>query len=189
MSLAGFIGGILTASAAIAAGYHIVHSFRSGPTRRVREISGVAMVMIALLVLWGVYIAALNVVSGGRIPADRAGQVSTIGGLIVAAATTGVSVMALVRVPRIGKQMERVTHMASVLSSRVEDGRDISSLGLTSREFEILEVMSQGSLSDKEISAALSLSPATAGTHVRNIQKKAALKDRADLVVLFLQPG
>ena len=189
MNLVRIIGGVLTASALIAAGYYVVHSSVTGPTLRVRQISRIAAAMIAVLLLWSGYIVAVNAVLGGFIPADRADQVFTIGGFIAAAATTGVGVLALIRVPKICKEMGRVRHMASVLSSRVADGREISQLGLTPREFEILEVMSEGFLSDKEISGALSMSPATAGTHIKNIQKKAALKDRGDLVVLFLQPG
>ena len=189
MNLLRIIAVVLTGVALMVAGYYVVHSSVTGPTLRVRKISRIAAAMIAVFLLWGGYIVAFNATGLGWIPTRHAYQVVTVGGFIVAAASTGVGVLALVRVPKICKEMGRVRHMASLLSSRVEDGREISQLGLTPREFEILEVMSEGSLSDKEISGALSMSPATAGTHIRNILKKTALKDREALVVLFLQPG
>ena len=183
------IAASLAAIPSMVAGYYVVHSSVTGPTLRVRQISRIAAAIIGVFLLWGGYIVAFNATRLGWIPTRDAYQVVTVGGFIVAAATTGVGVVAMVRVPKICKEMGRVRHMASVLSSRVEDGREISKLGLTPREFEILEVMSEGSLSNQEISGALSMSPATAGTHIRNILKKAGLKDREDLVVLFLQQG
>ncbi|MCH7901687.1 MAG: DNA-binding response regulator, partial [Acidobacteria bacterium] len=41
-----------------------------------------------------------------------------------------------------------------------------------------------GQLSDREIADALYISPATAGTHVRNILRKAGLHRRNDLLLL-----
>ena len=52
------------------------------------------------------------------------------------------------------------------------------------RELEVLEVIAAGSMSDKDIADSLYISPATAGTHVKNILRKSGLSSRRDLVLL-----
>ncbi|MDP9222967.1 MAG: LuxR family transcriptional regulator [Actinomycetota bacterium] len=60
-----------------------------------------------------------------------------------------------------------------------------SELGLTVRELEVLEVMTEGKVSDQQIADALSIAPTTAATHIRNILHKAGLHNRRDLVLLY----
>jgi DNA-binding NarL/FixJ family response regulator len=59
---------------------------------------------------------------------------------------------------------------------------------LTQREREVLALVGQG-LSNEEIGAALTLSPATARTHVSRAMVKLGARDRAQLVVLAYQTG
>jgi DNA-binding NarL/FixJ family response regulator len=59
---------------------------------------------------------------------------------------------------------------------------------LTHREREVVALVGQG-LSNHEIAAALTLSPATARTHVSRAMIKLAARDRAQLVVIAYQTG
>ena len=60
--------------------------------------------------------------------------------------------------------------------------------GLTQREREILALVGRG-LSNQEIAAELTLSPATARTHVSHAMVKLGARDRAQLVVVAYQTG
>jgi DNA-binding NarL/FixJ family response regulator len=59
---------------------------------------------------------------------------------------------------------------------------------LTPREREVLALVGRG-LSNQEIAAALTLSPATARTHVSHAMVKLGARDRAQLVVVAYQTG
>jgi DNA-binding NarL/FixJ family response regulator len=59
---------------------------------------------------------------------------------------------------------------------------------LTQREREVVALVGQG-LSNGEIAAELTLSPATARTHVSRAMVKLAARDRAQLVVIAYQTG
>ncbi len=59
---------------------------------------------------------------------------------------------------------------------------------LTKREREVLALVGQG-LSNDEIATALTLSPATARTHVSRTMVKLGSRDRAQLVVVAFQTG
>ena len=77
------------------------------------------------------------------------------------------------------------SHLAMhTLTSSLPPDLVISDLNLTSRELEVVGVISGGGLSDENIASALYISPATAGTHVRNILRKAKLRRRTDLLLL-----
>jgi DNA-binding NarL/FixJ family response regulator len=59
---------------------------------------------------------------------------------------------------------------------------------LTQRERQVLALVGQG-LSNREIAAELTLSPATARTHVSRAMTKLGARDRAQLVVVAYQTG
>ena len=63
-----------------------------------------------------------------------------------------------------------------------EQQTDISSLGLTEREIELIRLVSQG-LNNKEISEALFLSEGTVKNNISTILSKLALRDRTQLVI------
>jgi two-component system response regulator NreC len=67
-------------------------------------------------------------------------------------------------------------------------GMDDSFQLLTSREREILQRLAQGE-SNKEIAAALNLSPYTIDTHRRNLQEKLNLHSLADLILYAVRKG
>jgi DNA-binding NarL/FixJ family response regulator len=59
---------------------------------------------------------------------------------------------------------------------------------LTSREVEVLELVGQG-LSNRDISAALGITPETAKVHVKNILRKLGVADRTAAVTTALKRG
>jgi DNA-binding NarL/FixJ family response regulator len=59
---------------------------------------------------------------------------------------------------------------------------------LTQREREVLALVGQG-LNNAEIAVELTLSPATARTHVSHAMIKLGARDRAQLVVIAYQTG
>ncbi len=59
---------------------------------------------------------------------------------------------------------------------------------LTQREREVLALVGQG-MNNEEIATHLTLSPATACTHVSRAMTKLAARDRAQLVVIAYQTG
>ncbi len=72
----------------------------------------------------------------------------------------------------------------SALADRLPTGVEVEQAGLTAREREVLAVIIAGRLSDQEIADDLYISPATAGTHVKNILRKTGMKSRRDLALL-----
>jgi DNA-binding CsgD family transcriptional regulator/tetratricopeptide (TPR) repeat protein len=60
---------------------------------------------------------------------------------------------------------------------------DLRSLGVTSREMDVLRLV-VGGLSNREIGARLFLSPRTVETHVASLQRRTGARTRADLVSL-----
>ena len=77
--------------------------------------------------------------------------------------------------------------LAVMLGAFDPEALDPQNLNLSSREQEVLAVIAAGKVSDQEIADTLFISSATAGTHVRNILKKAGLHDRRQLVLIGLQ--
>jgi DNA-binding NarL/FixJ family response regulator len=86
--------------------------------------------------------------------------------------------------PRITRRL-----IAQFTAQRVaaRDGEDRLKV-LTEREREVLALVGRG-LSNDEIGVALSLSPATARTHVSHAMVKLGARDRAQLVVIAYQTG
>jgi two-component system, NarL family, response regulator len=73
-------------------------------------------------------------------------------------------------------------HIASRLTQRM------SRTNLTTREREILEMMSKG-LTNKQIGTALDISAYTARNHVNNIIEKLEVADRTEAVAIAIQQG
>ena len=67
-------------------------------------------------------------------------------------------------------------------AASTEKKTDISSLGLTEREIELIRLVSQG-LNNKEISEALFLSEGTVKNNISTILSKLSLRDRTQLVI------
>ena len=83
-------------------------------------------------------------------------------------------------------QPERWPEALEELLGRVPANVKESGLFGTAREREVLKLIGEGVMSDKELAGRLSIAPTTARTHVRNILRKSGLHDRRDLLALAL---
>jgi DNA-binding CsgD family transcriptional regulator len=97
----------------------------------------------------------------------------------------GIGVFAVVVIRRAARSLREADRIVSVLSERLRGETSLEDFGFTSRELEVLEMIAQGTMSDREISEVLYISPATAATHVRNILKKSGVRSRRELVLLL----
>jgi DNA-binding NarL/FixJ family response regulator len=86
--------------------------------------------------------------------------------------------------PRITRRL--ISQFAATRTAQRSAGDRLSVL--TQREREVLRLVGQG-LSNAEIAEALTLSPATARTHVSRAMVKLAARGRAQLVVIAFQTG
>lgn len=100
----------------------------------------------------------------------------------IVATILGVAGFLLAR--RVGGSLRQADRIASAVTDRLPSESEFEDLGLTTREREVLEVLATGKMSDQEIGEELFISPATAGTHIKNILRKAGLKSRRDLSLL-----
>jgi DNA-binding CsgD family transcriptional regulator len=76
-------------------------------------------------------------------------------------------------------------HGTATLESTDEPG---THSGLTLREREVLRLVAEGR-SDKEIAAALSISPRTVGRHLENLRAKLGVDSRAAAAALAVRRG
>jgi DNA-binding NarL/FixJ family response regulator len=86
--------------------------------------------------------------------------------------------------PRITRRLIGEVTARRVASRAADDRLAV----LTQREREVLALVGRG-MSNAEIGAELSLSPATARTHVSNVMGKLHARDRAQLVVVAYETG
>ncbi len=157
---------------------------RRDPSPRIRILASAFSAVCGAFVLGAVTRAVALAVQEDWLP-GRVGDflvsewhvVQVIGGTVFALATIWF-------LWRVGPPMRRADNLVTVLTDRFPANASISDMGLTARELEVLEVIAAGSMSDKDIADSLYISPATAGTHVKNILRKSGLSSRRDLVLL-----
>lgn len=81
----------------------------------------------------------------------------------------------------VGIWVSRVSNPKNKVSVWKQDLKKIESLGISKRELEVLEAMSQG-LSNKEIGEQLFVSESTVKTHVSNLLLKLNAKRRTEAI-------
>jgi DNA-binding NarL/FixJ family response regulator len=149
-------------------------------TRRIAAIPGLGQVRVLILTTYDTeeYVFdALEAGASGFLLKD-AGPQELLHAIRVVAA--GEALLA----PKITRRL-----IAQFTASRTAHQVAEDRLGvLTQREREVLALVGTG-LSNAEIGAALSLSPATAKTHVSRAMIKLGARDRAQLVVIAYQTG
>ncbi len=96
-----------------------------------------------------------------------------------------VPVMALLW--KLTKEFAVLEAVTDRLVGRLPRGVTMETAGLTPRERNVVDAISSGQVSDREIGEVLFVSPATAATHVRNIMRKTGIKRRGDLALLAVQ--
>jgi DNA-binding CsgD family transcriptional regulator len=95
-----------------------------------------------------------------------------------------VGVAAVVFVRYYWHRLGRAHTMVEVLTDRLPPEAHARQAKLTHREQEILDLIRQGVITDREIARALYIAPATAATHVQRILHKTRLHNRHDLMLL-----
>jgi DNA-binding CsgD family transcriptional regulator len=95
-----------------------------------------------------------------------------------------VGVSAVVVARQYWHRVGRAHTMVELLTDRLPSDARARQAALTSREQEVLDLIRQGLISDREIAGVLQISPATAATHVQRILRKTGLHNRRDLMLL-----
>lgn len=146
-----------------------------------RVISVVALAFVLGAVTRGVAVAVRLGWLEGRVADFMVGDwhlVQSLTALILGLA--GITIIG-----RVAGPLRSADRIASTISEHLLAGGTLDQLGLTSRESEVLEAIGQGHVSDQDIGDVLFISPATAGTHVKNIMRKTGVKSRRELVLLI----
>lgn len=149
-------------------------------TRQITETTGLQRTRVLILTTYDtdVYVyEALRAGASGFLLKDS-GPAELLHGIRVIAA--GEALLA----PKITRRLIAHFTAAHATHQAAEDRLK----ALTTREREVLALVGQG-LSNDEIAAHLTLSPATARTHVSRILTKLRARDRAQLVVVAYQTG
>lgn len=152
---------------------------------RIRTLAWALVAVSVAFVLGGLTRLTLIAIGLGWIPGRLSEFLDSGWVLVQSLLTLGVGIFAVVVIRRSAMSLRESERIVSVLSERLLGEMSLEDFGFTSRELDVLEVIAQGTMSDQEISEILSISPATAATHVRNILKKAGLKSRRELVLLL----
>ncbi len=163
-----------------------VRAARRDPPPRLRTLSwALAAVAGAFVLGAGSRLATLGV-RQGWLPGRLGDFLISEWLLLQALAATGLGVAGLVLFHRLAEPLRTADRIATALGDRMPTGGSLADLGLTARELDVLAVLARGRTSDKDIAEDLFISPATAGTHVKNIMRKAGVSSRRDLVLLTL---
>lgn len=145
-----------------------------------------ALVAVSLaFVLFSLTRLALIAIGLGWIPGRLSEFLDSGWVLIQSVVTLLIGIFAVAVIRRAGRSLKEADRIVSLLSQRLLGESTLEDFGFTSRELEVLEVIADGTLSDREISDILYISPATAATHVRNILKKSGVRSRRELVLLL----
>lgn len=164
--------------------YRLFRFAKRGTSRTTRRLALALGTLASLVIVGNTQRLGFQLILVGWLP--RSFEPFLLGGwqLLLSVTTAAAGIVGLVLVRPLMRSIAKNEHMVEVLTDRLPPDVDISQLGLTARELEVLEVIAQGNLSDDRIAQGLYVSPATAGTHVRNILKKAGLHNRKDLLLL-----
>jgi DNA-binding NarL/FixJ family response regulator len=120
-------------------------------------------------------------------PADllNAIRVVAAGDALLAPSVTRRLIGEFARTPR---EASGVSELSGHLAASPPDGGGQPLRGLTERELEVLAMVARG-LSNAEIAGQLTISPATAKTHVAHLLTKLNARDRIQLVIIAYQSG
>lgn len=134
----------------------------------------------------------LGAVTRGILVAVRNGWLSSRVGdfvvgewhLVQSLAATVIGVAGIVMLRKVSTSFRAADQIASSVSEHFLAGGSIEQFGLTGRELELLDAIGRGFVSDQQIAEEFFISPATAGTHIKNIMRKTGVKSRRELMFL-----
>ncbi len=159
------------------------------PSPRLRTVSWALAAVATAFVLGAVSRLAGLAVRQGWLPGTVGDFLISEWVLVQALAATGLGVAGLVVARRVVEPIRAADRIVAALADRVPKDVNVADLGLTARELDVIAVIAAGKLSDREIGEELYISPATAGTHIKNIMRKAAVSSRRELALLALAPS
>lgn len=134
----------------------------------------------------------LGAVTRGLLVAVRLGWISgSVGDFLVdewhvvqSLTATAIGLTAVILLKRVSSSFRAADDIASAVSHHFLAGGSLDQFGLTGRELEVLNAIGRGFLTDQQIAEEFFISPATAGTHVKNIMRKTGVKSRRELVFI-----
>jgi DNA-binding NarL/FixJ family response regulator len=156
-------------------------------TRQITESTGVSVLILTTFDLDEYVFAALRAGASGfllkdTLPADllTAIRVVAAGDALLAPSVTRLLIGEFARTPRpdVAAHPDSQTHRSGGKLRQV----------LTDRELEVLTMVARG-MSNAEIAEELTISPATAKTHVAHLLTKLGARDRIQLVIIAYQSG
>lgn len=146
---------------------------------------GAAVAVVSLVVALGATQRGLLVLTQrGLLPPGVGTFLQGPWQLLQAAIGTLGAIVLLVVLRRHADAFEEDGALVDRLGRDLLDRPGLEAAGLTRREREVVDLMRSGLLADAELADALTISPATAGTHVRNIMRKLEVHDRRDVVLV-----
>jgi DNA-binding CsgD family transcriptional regulator len=154
------------------------------PSIHVRMMGRLVMLVCATFIFGAIHRTLLQAARHGILPQSVSTALLTELQLVKSLAAFTLGMVALVVLRRMLGHIRHMETILSVLAGRSSVAVSIHDINLTRREHEVLEHIVAGALTDAEIAQALTISPATAKTHVKNILKKAGLHSRRELVLL-----
>ena len=149
-----------------------------------RTLGWMMSLVYAAFLLGATYGLLLQGVEVGWLPDGLATFLLTVWPFVGVLLLMALGVLMFVSARRVREEVGGAGLVVEILTGRIPADVAIDKLNLTSREREVVDVIATGRLSDREIADVLYISPATAGTHVRNILRKAGLHRRNDLLLL-----
>jgi DNA-binding NarL/FixJ family response regulator len=170
-------------------------------TRQITESTDVRALILTTFDLDEYVFAALRAGASGfllkdTLPADllNAIRVVAAGDALLAPSVTRRLIGEFARTPSAAGSAQAATQEAQDAAATAQDDRrpgldcDKLSQVLTDRELEVLKMVARG-MSNAEIAGHLTISPATAKTHVAHLLTKLDSRDRIQLVIIAYQSG
>ena len=177
---------ILTGEVLIAALWaSTVWHARASRPEELRTLGWIMSLVYAAFLFGATYGLLLQAVQVGWLPDGLATFLLTIWPFVQVLGLMTLGVLIFVGARRVREEVNQAVFVVEILTGRIPADFSIDELNVTSREREVMDAIAAGQLSDREIADALYISPATAGTHVRNILRKAGLHRRNDLLLLL----
>ena len=157
---------------------------RASRSSGLRPLGRIMSLVYAAILFCATYGLLLQGVQVGWLPDGLATLLLTVWPFVQILGLLTLGALIFVVALRVRKEVDGAELVVEILTSRIPADVSIDKLKLTSREQEVVDAIATGQLSDREIADTLYISPATAGTHVRNILRKAGLHRRNDLLLL-----
>lgn len=178
--------GVITVNVVLFAGIAVwsVRTALGEDSARLRLFAWVMAAVAGAFVLGAVTRLLLVGVRLGWIDGRVSDFISSDWHLVQSLAATALGIGALVLARGVALDLRRAQRVIDAIGDRLPTATDLEAFGLTAREREVLAVLAAGKLSDNDVAEALYISPATAGTHIKNILRKTGMRSRRDLVLL-----